>query len=506
MVTTTEKDNDVEEVSQNNENTIDITVSDEDDEICEVEHLRKLFVGGLSGETTEASLRKFYSKYGKVVDSVVMRDNVTKRSRGFGFVTFTKIAMVDKAQASRPHIIDGKKVESKRALPRPEPAAPDNTKGLTVKKLFVAGLKDEHDEDCLKEYFSEFGNVVSVEILVDKTNGKRRGLAFVEFDDYDAVDKVVLQKSHVVKNVLLDVRKSIYKREEPKKPNDKDAAPQKSKEQSNKIDSRIKNGPFPNNNNMPPGPYPGGYPPHMNRQHPTPPQQMPPYQQVPPPAYKQWGPPPPQQYPQGPPPSSYGGYQQQPPMPPPNQNVGPPPNWNNYPPPMANNWNGPPPPPQGPGPLASRPPAWQNNQWAGAAPPPPVAPCPPVPSANQWQNNQWGATAPPAVPAAVGPSANQPPPNWQQPPTPQNNGPPPPAVPHPQTPVMYPPPAVNPAAPPVPNNFGNGYQQNYGGGPTKHPNMYSNRMNPYGGPNQYNNAPTQGYGNPPMPNGNKFRR
>lgn len=73
-----------------------------------MEHLRKLFVGGLSGETTDESLRKFYSKWGNVVDSIVMKDPVTKRSRGFGFVTFTKISMVDKAQASRPHIIDGK--------------------------------------------------------------------------------------------------------------------------------------------------------------------------------------------------------------------------------------------------------------------------------------------------------------------------------------------------------------------------------------------------------------
>lgn len=73
-----------------------------------MEHLRKLFIGGLAAETTDENLRKFYSKWGKVVDSVVMRDPVTKRSRGFGFVTFTKIAMVDKAQASRPHIIDGK--------------------------------------------------------------------------------------------------------------------------------------------------------------------------------------------------------------------------------------------------------------------------------------------------------------------------------------------------------------------------------------------------------------
>lgn len=40
------------------------------------------------------------------------------RSRGFGFVTYKKAHMVDDAQRERPHKIDKKEVESKRAMPR----------------------------------------------------------------------------------------------------------------------------------------------------------------------------------------------------------------------------------------------------------------------------------------------------------------------------------------------------------------------------------------------------
>lgn len=75
-----------------------------------MEHLRKLFIGGLAPYTTEEGLKVFYSQWGKVVDVVVMRDAATKRSRGFGFITYTKSAMVDTAQENRPHIIDGKYV------------------------------------------------------------------------------------------------------------------------------------------------------------------------------------------------------------------------------------------------------------------------------------------------------------------------------------------------------------------------------------------------------------
>uniref|UniRef100_A0A8D2HQI8 RRM domain-containing protein n=1 Tax=Urocitellus parryii TaxID=9999 RepID=A0A8D2HQI8_UROPR len=71
-------------------------------------HFRKLFIGGLSFKTTEESLRNYYEQWGKVTDCVVVRDPASKRSRGFGFVTFSSKAEVDAAITARPHSIDGR--------------------------------------------------------------------------------------------------------------------------------------------------------------------------------------------------------------------------------------------------------------------------------------------------------------------------------------------------------------------------------------------------------------
>lgn len=47
-----------------------------------------------------------------------MKDPKTKRSRGFGFITYSRSYMVDDAQKARPHKVDGRVVEPKRAVPR----------------------------------------------------------------------------------------------------------------------------------------------------------------------------------------------------------------------------------------------------------------------------------------------------------------------------------------------------------------------------------------------------
>jgi RNA recognition motif-containing protein len=78
-----------------------------------MKHAGKIFVGGLSWETTEDELLVYFEKYGDVVDVVIMTDTATKRSRGFGFVTFKNAASADAACDHIDHVIDSRKIDVK---------------------------------------------------------------------------------------------------------------------------------------------------------------------------------------------------------------------------------------------------------------------------------------------------------------------------------------------------------------------------------------------------------
>ncbi len=60
---------------------------------------KKLFVGGLSWDTSDQSLRAAFERFGPVSEAKVITDRDSGRSRGFGFVTFDEAEHADAAMA-----------------------------------------------------------------------------------------------------------------------------------------------------------------------------------------------------------------------------------------------------------------------------------------------------------------------------------------------------------------------------------------------------------------------
>lgn len=62
--------------------------------------LQKLYVGNLSWTTNEDALRGLFGKHGDIIDAFIVRDRLTGKSRGFGFIEFSSKTDADAALAS----------------------------------------------------------------------------------------------------------------------------------------------------------------------------------------------------------------------------------------------------------------------------------------------------------------------------------------------------------------------------------------------------------------------
>ncbi|CEP21442.1 unnamed protein product [Cyberlindnera jadinii] len=141
----------------------------------------KMFIGGLDWDTTEDSLKEYFSQFGEVVDHTIMREPSTGRSRGFGFLTFANKESVNKVLRQE-HVLDGKVIDPKRSIPREE----QNKTG----KIFVGGLPPDIRPSQFEDFFAKYGEIIDAQLMLDKDTGRSRGFGFVTFDSSEAVDRV----------------------------------------------------------------------------------------------------------------------------------------------------------------------------------------------------------------------------------------------------------------------------------------------------------------------------
>ncbi|AOW01002.1 hypothetical protein B0I75DRAFT_118143 [Yarrowia lipolytica] len=165
-------------------------------------HFTNLFVRGLSRETTEEALRAEFERFGAVTSLLLPLDE-SHRAKGFGFVNFEEhrdavaaVAALDGAElcgarisVSRAQSKVERQAELKRAYEANRIERLRNARGTN---LYITNLNPAINNERLRAYFSKFGEITSVRIMLDAV-GNSKGFGFVCFRDPDHASNAIAE-------------------------------------------------------------------------------------------------------------------------------------------------------------------------------------------------------------------------------------------------------------------------------------------------------------------------
>uniref|UniRef100_A0A1D1YQB8 Ribonucleoprotein, chloroplastic n=1 Tax=Anthurium amnicola TaxID=1678845 RepID=A0A1D1YQB8_9ARAE len=179
----------------------------------------ELYVCNLPRTCDISDLLDIFSPYGTVQSVEVSRNPETGVSRGCGYVTLSSILEAKEAVAA----LDGSELGGREmrvkfsvdtVCGRKIPATLNTEIRKVIyyegpHKIYVGNLSLFVQPADLREYFSQFGTVVSVKLFHDRKSGKRRVYAFLSLSNVEEVQAAVSSSGREFHGRPLLVRQAI---------------------------------------------------------------------------------------------------------------------------------------------------------------------------------------------------------------------------------------------------------------------------------------------------------
>ncbi|VDM36291.1 unnamed protein product, partial [Hydatigera taeniaeformis] len=169
----------------------------------------KLFIGGLQKGHTEGQLRQHFAQYGTVTECSIARDYNTDESKGFGFVAFSEVEHASRALAASPYQLNDSLVNGDESgEKKDEDCKTSKRRRVNETRLFVRYPNLSTSQQTMKEYFSQFGNVKHVILVLDKKTKMPQGTAFVDMATSQEVETVLEARPHQLNGESIVVKQT----------------------------------------------------------------------------------------------------------------------------------------------------------------------------------------------------------------------------------------------------------------------------------------------------------
>ncbi|KAI8300504.1 RNA-binding protein [Colletotrichum sp. SAR11_59] len=148
---------------------------------------RTVFVQQLAARLRTRDLKAFFEKVGPVNEAQIVKDRISQRSKGVGYVEFKNEESVTQALQLTgqkllgiPIIVQLTEAEKNRQVRNSETATGAHPNSIPFHRLYVGNIHFNVTEQDLQAVFEPFGELEFVQLQKDD-NGRSRGYGFVQY-------------------------------------------------------------------------------------------------------------------------------------------------------------------------------------------------------------------------------------------------------------------------------------------------------------------------------------
>jgi hypothetical protein len=159
---------------------------------------KTLFIRYLSSKVGEADLKECFAGLQGVSDIKIIRNNWKNSCKGYAFATIDGGQKNLEDALNAEIILEGRKLELSEALSESK-KSPFLQRQMDY-KIHVKNLKKTVNDVALKEFFTQYGEVVNCYVIYNPLTGVSKRFGYVEFFEKESVDKVLAEPQVLFKN------------------------------------------------------------------------------------------------------------------------------------------------------------------------------------------------------------------------------------------------------------------------------------------------------------------